>query len=126
MTGRLARRDMVILGVVVVLALAAAMWWLLVAPARDDVRSRQGQLTAVTREVNAMRDTVDRLRAEEPGAARRTAERLRLAKACPPGAPPGALVQLQELADRAGVELIHTSPQPGAANTACCAARSSR
>ncbi len=52
-----------------------------------------------------MRDTVDRLRAEEPGAARRTAERLRLAKACPPGAPPGALVQLQELADRAGVEL---------------------
>ena len=114
MTGRLSRRDMLILGGVVVLALAAALWWLVVAPARSDVSSREGRLAVVTREVNAMRDTVDRLRAEEPGAARRTAERLRLAKALPTGEhTPGAMVQLQDLADRAGVELTSIAAAGG-------------
>lgn len=106
MTGRLSHRDLTILGAVLVLGIAAALWWLLVSPARSDSAERGEQLAAVEREINGINDTLDRLRAAEPGAARRTAQRLRLAKALPAGADTaGAILQLQRAADLAGVEL---------------------
>lgn len=113
MTGRLSHRDLTILGAVLIVGIAAALWWLLVAPARSDSAEQGARLAAVEREINGLNDSLGRLRDAEPGAARRTAERLRLAKAVPAGAQvPAALVQLQRTADRAGVEF--TSVTAGA------------
>lgn len=105
MSGRLSHRDLTILGAVLVLGVAAALWWLLVAPARSDAADRGAQLAAVEHEVNQLNDTLARLRDAEPGAARRTAERLRLAKALPGDLQvPAVILQLQRTAERAGVE----------------------
>lgn len=114
--GRLSTRDTVLLILVLAAAAAAGLWWFLVAPARAEVADRERELTAITREVNQITDMVGRLRAEEPEASRRTAERLRLAKALPVGDQvPAAIVQLEHLAARSGVRFVAISAQ-GAAN----------
>ncbi|MEQ8833122.1 MAG: type 4a pilus biogenesis protein PilO [Miltoncostaeaceae bacterium] len=113
--GRLSTRDTVLLILVLAAASAAGLWWFLVAPARADVAERDRDLTAITREVNQITDMVARLRDEEPDASRRTAERLRLAKALPvDDQVPAAIVQLEHLAGRSGVRFVAISAQGGA------------
>lgn len=110
--GRLSVRDTVLLILVLAAATAAGLWWFLVAPARADVADRDRELTALTRDVNQITDTIRRLRAEEPDASRRTAERLRLAKALPVGDQvPAAIVQLEHLAGRSGVRFVALTAQ---------------
>jgi hypothetical protein len=106
MSARLSPRALALLAAAAAVAALGAAWWLYASPARQDAADRGAELAALTREVNALSDTVTRLRADRPEAAARTAERLRLAKALPVDAQvPGAMVQLQHLAARSGVEL---------------------
>ena len=106
MRARLSGRAGIATLAVAFLALAAVLWWAWLSPARDLVAERDSQLRDTTVEANHLHDTVTRLRAERPAAAARTAERLRLAKALPADEQvPAALVQLQDLADRSGVEI---------------------
>lgn len=111
---RLARRETMLLGAVLALAGLGVLWWLWIAPARSDVADTRQELSGLTAEVYDLNDTVTRLRAAEPGAARRTAERLRLAKALPAtDQVPAAVLQLQRLATRSGVRL-HSLRSSGA------------
>jgi hypothetical protein len=102
----LSSRDKILLIAVLVAAVLGGGWYFLIRPAQADVSAKQEQLTAVESEVGQRRDELARLSAEPESHTAKTVERLWLAKAVPVGhQPDGAVVELQRLADRSGVEL---------------------
>ncbi len=102
----LSHRDKILLLVVLTAAVVAGGWYFLIRPAQDDVSVKQEQLAAVEAEVGQRNDEVARLSASTESHTAKTVERLWLAKAVPVSdQTPGAVVELQRLADRSGVEL---------------------
>ncbi|WP_217912729.1 type II secretion system protein GspM [Miltoncostaea marina] len=103
---KVTKRDRILLAVLGVVAVLGGFWWFVVKPASADLQAERDRLEAVRDEAGAMRDTLSRYSVSTRSDTARAAERLRLAKALPDGADaPGAIVQLQRLADRANVEL---------------------
>lgn len=102
----LTQRDRVLLAVLAVSAVIFATWWFVVRPAHADAAAERESLALVQREIGDIRDTIDRLEADPVSESERTAERLRLAEALPGRRDtPGTVLQLQQLADQANVEL---------------------
>jgi len=102
----LSNRDKILLVVVLAAAVVAGGWYFLIRPAQEDVSAKQEQLEAVESEVGQRNDEVARLSASPESHTAKTVERLWLAKAVPVSdQTPGAVVELQRLADRSGVEL---------------------
>jgi hypothetical protein len=102
----LSSRDKILLIAVMVAAVLGGGWYFLIRPAQSDVSAKQDQLTAVESEVGQRRDELTRLSEEPESHTTKTVERLWLAKAVPVGhQTEGAVVELQRLADRSGVEL---------------------
>lgn len=103
---KLTKRDMILLAVLGVVAVLGGAFWFVVKPAKSELSSQRDRLAQVQEESAGLRDTIARLSDASEGEAKRTAERLRLAKALPETTEtPGVVVQLQRLADRANVEL---------------------
>jgi hypothetical protein len=103
---KLTKRDTILLAIIGVVAILGGAWWFVVKPAKAELSSQQQQLTQIQDESAALNDTIARMSGTSAGAAKRTAERLRLAKALPETVEaPGVVVQLQRLADRSNVEL---------------------
>jgi hypothetical protein len=103
---KLSTRDLTLLAIVGLVVVLGGLWWFVVKPANAETSAQRDQLAEIQTESNALRDTVARLQSSATSESRRTAERLRLSKALPGSVQaPGAMVQLQRLADRANVEL---------------------
>lgn len=103
---KLTKRDTVLLAIIGIVAVLGGAFWFVVKPAKAELSSQQEQLTQIEDETAGLRDTIARMSGTTKGAAQRTAERLRLAKALPDDVEaPGVVVQLQRLADRSNVEL---------------------
>lgn len=103
---KLTKRDTILLAIIGVVAVLGGAWWFVVKPAKAELSSQRDQLAQIEDESAGLRDTIARMSSTSTGAAKRTAERLRLAKALPESVEtPGVVVQLQRLADRSNVEL---------------------
>lgn len=103
---KLTKRDTVLLAVIGIIAVLGGGFWFVVKPAKAELSSQREQLTQIEDETAGLSDTIARMSGTQKGAARRTAERLRLAKALPDEVEaPGVVIQLQRLADRSNVEL---------------------
>lgn len=102
----LSSRDKILLVAVLVAAVLGGGWYFLIRPAQADVSAKQEQLATVESEVGQRRDELARLSEEPQSHTAKTVERLWLAKAVPAGhRTDAAVVELQRLADRSGVEL---------------------
>lgn len=103
---KLAKRDLILLAILGVVAVLGGLWWFVIKPADSDLSARRDELAQIQSENNGLRDTVARMAGSTQSEARRAADRLRLAKALPETTQaPAVVVQLQRLADRANVEL---------------------
>ncbi len=103
---KVSKRDLVLLAVLGAVAVIGGFYWFVVKPAKADLSAQRSQLAQVQSETGDLRDTLSRLQAGTASAAKLSSDRLRLSKALPATVEtPGVVVQLQSLADRAGVEL---------------------
>jgi hypothetical protein len=99
-------RDRVLLVILAVIGLVGGLYWFVVKPARADADARREELQLVQDQTGVLRDQLTRLQAAQKNAAKQGGEAFRLAKAVPDGAQtPGAIVQLQRLANRSNVDL---------------------
>ncbi|MDX6554313.1 MAG: hypothetical protein QOD86_508 [Miltoncostaeaceae bacterium] len=103
---KLSKRDRILLGALAALVVLGGGWWFYVKPASAELKTQRAELERVSVERADARDALGRLRADYQSEVKRTAERLRTAKALPDtvGAA-GTIVQLERLAERANVEL---------------------
>jgi hypothetical protein len=114
---RLKKRDLILLGTIVPLAIVAAFWWFHAKPAGQRLAEVRSQVAQTRDQTAVLRATLAELSSRQPNLAAQAAEELRLAKAVPASLQvPAALVQLERLAQRANVRL--TSVQVGAATSA--------
>jgi hypothetical protein len=89
-----------------VLALLGGTWWFYVKPAGAELKVQRAELERVSVERASARDTLGRLREDYQTEVKKTAERLRTAKALPDAVgAAGTIVQLERLAGRANVDL---------------------
>lgn len=102
----LSTRDKTLLIAVLALAVLIGGWYFLIRPVQADVSAKGKELDQIQSEVGQRRDEVARLSTEPESHVERTVERLWLAKAVPVAdQTAGAVIELQRLADQAGVEL---------------------
>jgi type II secretory pathway component PulM len=114
---RLKKRDLILLGVVVPLAIVALFWWFHARPASQRLAEVRTEAAQTRDQVAVLQATLAELASRQPNLAGQAAEELRLAKAVPASLQvPAALVQLERLAQRANVKL--TSVQVGASTAA--------
>jgi hypothetical protein len=103
---KLSKRDRILLGALAALALLGGVWWFYVKPASAELKAQRAELERVSVERADARDALGRLKADYQSEVKRTAERLRTAKALPDAVgAAGTIVQLERLAERANVEL---------------------
>ena len=103
---KLSKRDRILLGALALLALLGGTWWFYVKPAGAELKVQRAELERVSMERASARDTLGRLREDYETEVKRTAERLRTAKALPDAVgAAGTIVQLERLAGRANVGL---------------------
>jgi Tfp pilus assembly protein PilO len=96
------------LGVVVV---AVLVFFLLIKPVMDDIGEINGQIDQTQSEIDALRGEVARAESTKAEARRNQARLLELAKMIPPTAElPSLIVQIQDLADKAGIDWIQITP----------------
>lgn len=103
---KLTKRDTILLAVIGAVAVIGGFFWFVIKPARAELGAQRDQLAQIRSDSSNLRDTIGRMSATTTGAAAKTADRLRLAKAVPDTTQtPGVVVQLQRLADQANVQL---------------------
>ncbi len=103
---KLGKRDKILLSALLVLALLGGTWWFYVKPAGAELKVQRAELERVSVERASARDTLGRLREDYETEVKKTAERLRTAKALPDAVgAAGTIVQLERLAGRANVDL---------------------
>jgi hypothetical protein len=103
---RLKKRDQILLGAIVPLAIMALFWWFHARPAGQRLAEVRTEVSQTRGQAAALRATLAELSSRQPNLAAQAAEELRLAKAVPASLQvPAALVQLERLAQRANVKL---------------------
>ena len=110
----MSKRDRILLAAIAIVGIVGGLFWFVIKPARAEAGELRGQVEQITTQTDSLRDQISRLEQAEKGAAARSAEGFRLAKAVPDRAgTPGTLIQLERLADRAGVsfESIRTDTE---------------
>jgi Type II secretion system (T2SS), protein M len=110
----MSKRDRILLAAIAIVGVVGGLFWFVIKPARAEAGNLRGQVQQITGETDSLRDQISRLEQADKGSAARTAEGFRLAQAVPDrSATPGTVVQLERLADRAGVSLesIRTNTQ---------------
>jgi Tfp pilus assembly protein PilO len=102
---KLSKRDTLLLLVVALVVGVGGFYWFYVKPAKKDLDAKQAQVAQVQTQNDDLRDTIARLERDSKSLAGSAAARLRYAKAVPDAAQvPGAIYQIQRLADRANVD----------------------
>jgi hypothetical protein len=103
---KISKRDMILLAVIGAVVILGGFYWLAIKPAKADLATQKTQLSQIRDEAGQLRDTLSRADNTPKTAARQVSDRLRLAKAVPDDVQtPGVVVELQQLADRANVQL---------------------
>ena len=103
---RLKKRDKILLGTILPLAVVAIFWWFHARPASQHLSSVRSQVSATRSEVSTLQATLAELARRQPNLAAQAADELKLAKAVPDSSQIGAsLVELERLAQRANVTL---------------------
>jgi hypothetical protein len=103
---KISKRDMILLAVIGAVVILGGFYWLAIKPAKADLATQRTQLSQIQDEAGQLRDTLARADNTPKTAARQVSDRLRLAKAVPDDVQtPGVVVELQQLADRANVQL---------------------
>jgi hypothetical protein len=103
---KISKRDMILLAVIGAVVILGGFYWMAIKPAKADLATQRTQLSQIQDESGQLRDTLSRADNTPKTATRRVADRLRLAKAVPDDVEtPGVVVELQQLADRANVQL---------------------
>ncbi|MEW6583865.1 MAG: type II secretion system protein GspM [Actinomycetota bacterium] len=109
---KLTKRDTLLLLVVALVAGVGGIYWLYVKPAKEDLDAKRAEVARVETENDGLRDTLARLAADSRSLTGTAAQRLRYAKAVPDSAQvPGAIYQIQRLADRSGVRFDSITTQ---------------
>ena len=109
---KLSKRDQLLLAVIALLVGVGGFYWFYVKPAREDLGAKQDQLQEVLDQNAGLNDTLARLERDAKSLSGQASERLRYAKAVPDSAQvPGAVYQIQRLADRSNVEFSSISTQ---------------
>ncbi|MFN8122911.1 MAG: type II secretion system protein GspM [Thermoleophilia bacterium] len=102
----MSKRDRMLLSVIGAVVVVGGAYWFLIKPARAEAQQKRDELAAIQDETGVIRDQISRLQKSEKDAADTRVEGFRLAKAVPNSTSiPGAIVQLQRLADRSDVDL---------------------
>lgn len=100
------KRDRLLLAIIGVLAVVGGVWWFVVKPAHADASAARAQLAALEEQSSASRDMIARLSRPRASLGAQTREGFRLTKAIPVHDDvPGAIVQMQRIADRSSVRL---------------------
>jgi hypothetical protein len=103
---KISKRDMILLAVIGAVVILGGFYWMAIKPAKADLATQRTQLSQIQDEAGQLRDTLSRADNTPKTATRRVSDRLRLAKAVPDDVEtPGVMVELQQLADRANVQL---------------------
>jgi hypothetical protein len=109
---KLSKRDSVLLLLIALVAGLGGLYWFYVKPARAELESVRTEVEEVERRNADLRDTLRRLVADARRLSGQTAAELRLAKAVPDSAQvPGAIVQIERLADRSNVRFTALQTQ---------------
>jgi hypothetical protein len=109
---KLSKRDQLLLVAIALLVGVGGFYWFYVKPARADLSAKQGDLQEVLGQNSDLKDTLARLERDTKSLSGQASERLRYAKAVPDSAQvPGAVYQIQRLADRSNVEFTSISTQ---------------
>lgn len=112
---KLTRRDRMMVAVLGVGLLLFAGWWLAIRPAKDEAAAARTELETVRTGLEASRAQLARAADKPVGRAARTARTVRLSRAAPPTArEPEAIIELQRLAVRSGVELSSITTEESA------------
>ena len=103
---KIKKRDMFILLGLALAALVGGFWYFYARPAGEDISTAREQVDTTNQRIAELKDTLVRLQRDKGALAARAAESLRMAKAVPDSPQvPGALVQLDRIAQRANVRL---------------------
>lgn len=109
---KLSKRDSILLVVIALVAGVGGFYWFYVKPAKKDLDAKQEQVAQVQSQNDGLRDTIARLEKDSKSLAGSAAQRLKLSKAVPDSAQvPGAIYQIQRLADRSNVDFDSISTQ---------------
>lgn len=102
----MSKRDRMLLAIIGAVVVVGGAYWFLIKPARAEAQQKRDELVALQDEAGVIRDQITRLQAAAKDGQDTAVEGFRLAKAVPDTASvPGAIVQLQRLADRSDVDL---------------------
>lgn len=102
----MSKRDRMLLSIIGAVVVVGGAYWFLIKPARAEAQQKRDELAQLQDDTGVIRDQISRLQSSEKDVATTRVEGFRLAKAVPTtGSVPGAIVQLQRLADRSDVDL---------------------
>lgn len=102
----MSKRDRMLLAIIGAIVVVGGAFWFLIKPARAEADRKRDELAAIQDEAGVLRDQISRLQQSEKDGEDQSLEGFRLAKAVPDAAAiPGAIVQLQRIADRSDVDL---------------------
>ena len=102
----MSKRDRMLLAIIGAIVVVGGAFWFLIKPARAEADRKRDELAAIQDEAGVIRDQISRLQQSAKDGEDQSLEGFRLAKAVPDGASiPGAIVQLQRIADRSDVDL---------------------
>lgn len=100
------KRDRMLLSIIGAVVVVGGAYWFLIKPARAEAQQKRDELVAIEDQSGVIRDQIARLQQAEKNGEDTRIEGFRLAKAVPNSSSvPGAIVQLQRLADRSDVDL---------------------
>lgn len=108
---KLSMRDQVIVGVALLVAISAALIFLLVVPKFQEVSRIDGEIVAADQEIAAAEVLLAKRMAAKENAAKTSADLLLLGNRMPESPElPALIIALQDVADVSGMQLLRVSP----------------
>lgn len=115
----MSRRNLYIVGGLLLVVITAAYWFVLLSPLRGEIKTVDTSITAEQQKLTAAKAELVKLSALRDQAAANQARLIELAKMMPSAKEvPSLIIQMQDLANEAGIDFMTVSPGQAAASTA--------